>query len=56
MPDPTRTALRRLHDEYVEAVNSAVAEDRDDIVDELVAAYPDAALRVLGGAADEPAA
>jgi hypothetical protein len=39
--------LRELHDEYVEAVNAAVAEDRPDLVDQLVAEYPDAALRLL---------
>jgi hypothetical protein len=47
MPDLTREALRKLHDEYVEAVNMAVAEGRDDLVEELVAAYPDAALRLV---------
>lgn len=47
MSDETRTALRKLHDEYIEAVNTAVGEDRDDIVAELAASYPDAALRLL---------
>jgi hypothetical protein len=46
-PTPTTIALKNLHDEYVEAVNIAVAEDRDDLVEELVASYPDAALRLL---------
>ncbi len=40
--------LRALQDHYTEAVNAAVAEGRDDIVADLVADYPDAALRVLG--------
>lgn len=39
--------LRTLQDQYIEAVNAAVAEGRDDLVSELVADYPDAALRLL---------
>ncbi len=35
------------HDEYVDAVNQAVAEGREDRVARLVADYPDAALRVI---------
>jgi hypothetical protein len=42
--------LRRLHDEYVEKVNMAVHEDRDDLVDVLVREYPEAARRVTEGA------
>ena len=40
-------SLRDLHDEYVEAVNRAVAEHRDDLVDDLAAEYPDRALALL---------
>ena len=47
MPNLTREALQKLHDEYVEAVNIAVAEGRDDLVEELVASYPEAALRLM---------
>ena len=49
MSDETRTALRNLHDAYVEAVNFAIGEDREDLVEELAATYPDAALRVITG-------
>lgn len=49
MPDQTHTALSTLHDEYIEAVNVVIGENREDLVAELVAAYPDAALRVLTG-------
>jgi hypothetical protein len=47
MLDQNRTAQQKLHDEYIEAVNSAIGEDREDLVEELVASYPDAALRLL---------
>ncbi|GAA1257018.1 hypothetical protein GCM10009609_20140 [Pseudonocardia aurantiaca] len=47
MLDQTRTDLRRLEDAYIEAVNSAIGEGREDLVEELVASYPDAALRLL---------
>jgi hypothetical protein len=40
--------LQVLHDEYAAAVNNAVAEGRDDIVERLVAEFPDAALRLMG--------
>ena len=43
--------LAQLRDEYVDAVNRAVAEGRDDLVDELAADYPEAALRLLADAA-----
>jgi hypothetical protein len=39
--------LRRLHEDYVERVNMAVAEDRQDLVDALARAYDDDALRVV---------
>ena len=38
---------RKLHEKYLEAVNIAVAEGRHDLVEELVAAYPDDAARLL---------
>lgn len=47
MYDDMRAELAALHDRYAEAVNSAVGEDRADLVEELVSSYPDAALRVL---------
>ncbi len=58
MPE-TESKLRVLHEEFVAAVNEAVAEDRDDLVDELVAEYPEAAAAGRGrgrgqGRADRP--
>jgi hypothetical protein len=47
MGEQVRMRLVALHDEYVEAVNAAVAEGRDDLVDHLAQEYPDAALRIL---------
>lgn len=47
MSEHVRARLRLLHDEYVSAVNSAVEEGREDLVERLVADYPDAALRVM---------
>lgn len=47
MPDEIVSALHRLRDCYTEAVNAAIAEDRDDLVAELAASYPDAELRLL---------
>ncbi|WP_181780691.1 hypothetical protein [Pseudonocardia pini] len=47
MGELVRARLRLLRDEYVSAVNEAVAEGRDDMVARLVADYPDAALRVI---------
>jgi hypothetical protein len=54
--DDIRTELRMLEDQYTEAVNSAVGEDRKDLVEELVASYPDAALRLLGSTVSDHAA
>lgn len=51
MPHVIEDRLGRLHEEYVVAVNSAIAEGRDDLVEELAAEYPDAALRVMTGGA-----
>lgn len=56
MNDKLRAVLRALEGEYTEAVNSAIGEDREDLVRELVASYPDAALRVLSSTTvDHPA-
>jgi hypothetical protein len=44
---PVVDRLRALHEHYVDAVNRAVADDRDDLVAELVADYPDEALALL---------
>ncbi len=39
--------LRALHEDYVDAVHRAVAEDRDDLVEELAREYPDAAAALI---------
>jgi hypothetical protein len=52
MNDSTVQRLLALDEEYIAAVNSAVAEDRDDVVEQLVAEYPDAAAEIM---ADEAA-
>lgn len=41
--------LGRLHEDYVEQVNLAVAEDRADLVAELCDAYMEEALRMITG-------
>lgn len=48
MNDITVARLRALDDEYTAAVNYAIAEDRDDLVLELAAEYPDAAAEIIG--------
>jgi hypothetical protein len=40
-------SLRALHEQYIDAVNRAVAEGRDDLVAALVADYPDAAMALM---------
>ncbi|NMI00713.1 hypothetical protein [Pseudonocardia acidicola] len=47
MSKETEERLRRLADEYTEAVNMAIAEDREDLAEQIAAEYPDAALRIL---------
>ena len=39
--------LRELHEVYADAVNRAVAEDRDDLVQELVSEYDEEALKLM---------
>ena len=46
--------LRALHEHYIDAVNRAVAEERYDLVADLVADYPDEALTVMAPWAGEP--
>jgi hypothetical protein len=45
--DSLADSLRALHDHYVDAVNRAVAADRYDLVEELVADYPEEALALI---------
>jgi hypothetical protein len=47
MKDDTVRRLNALDQEYTAAVNSAVAEERDDLIQQLVAEYPDAALEIM---------
>ena len=47
-PDTTLVeSLRELKDVYVDAVNRAVAEDRDDLVRTLVDEYSDESLALM---------
>jgi hypothetical protein len=39
--------LRALHEHYIDAVNRAIADDRYDLVADLVVDYPDEALAML---------
>ena len=45
--DSLADRLRALHEHYVDAVNRAVAADRNDLVAELVADYPEEALALM---------
>lgn len=47
MKDDTVRRLNALDNEYTEAVNAAIAEDREDLVQQLVSEYPDAALEIM---------
>ena len=40
-------SLRELHDVYTDAVNRAVAEDRDDLVEDLISEYNQEALTLM---------
>jgi hypothetical protein len=51
MGEQVHRRLVALHDEYVAAVNAAVAEGREDLVDHLAEEYPDEALRIMTEAA-----
>jgi hypothetical protein len=49
-PPPAQSPADNLHDlndHYVDAVNRAVAEGRDDLVEELVAEYPGEAMALM---------
>ena len=41
------TTLRELHNEYVEQVNLAISEDRDDLVEALSAQFTQTATTAL---------
>ena len=42
-----RAALTDLHETYIYQVNQAVAADREDLAEELAAAYTDDALSLI---------
>jgi hypothetical protein len=49
-PFPTLSlvdSLRDLHEQYVDAVNRAVAEERDDLVEHLAAEYTGEATALM---------
>jgi hypothetical protein len=47
MKDATVRRLQALEEEYTFAVNAAIGENRDDLVEQLANEYPDVALEVL---------
>ncbi|MDT7710872.1 MAG: hypothetical protein QOG20_6479 [Pseudonocardiales bacterium] len=47
MNDATVRRLNALDEEYTAAVNAAIEEDREDLVRQLVAEYPDAAAQIM---------
>jgi hypothetical protein len=47
MKDDTVRRLNALDQDYAAAVNTTVAGDRDDLVQQLVDEYPDAALDIM---------
>lgn len=51
MTNETVRRLQALDEEYTAAVNVAVAEDRADVVEQLVDEYPDAAAEIMEAAA-----
>jgi hypothetical protein len=49
-PEGLTARLRRLHDDHVEQVNMALAEDREDLVQELSDNYMDESLALITAA------
>lgn len=47
MSDSTERRLKALDEEYTYAVNAALEEDRTDLVQQLAAEYPDAAMEIM---------
>jgi hypothetical protein len=47
MNDSTVSRLNALDEEYTYAVNAAIEEDREDVVRQLAAEYPDAAAEIM---------
>lgn len=51
LPYPTLSlvdSLRVLHEQYIDAINRAVADERDDLVFRLVDEYADEATALMG--------
>jgi hypothetical protein len=48
---PTPELLQLLHDQYVAAINTAVADDNHVLIDQLSAEYEHEALELLSSAA-----
>jgi hypothetical protein len=48
-PDDLHRHLRDLHDAYIDKVNRLVAENREDLIQELVDAYTEEALAAMTG-------
>ena len=46
-PEDLTASLRRLHDDHVEQVNMALAEGREDLVQELADSYMDESLALI---------
>ncbi len=53
--DPLTDRLRALHDDYAEMANTAVAEGRDDLVQQLADRYADEALALVTAGAGSAA-
>jgi hypothetical protein len=51
MNDATVRRLQALDEEYTAAVNAAIEEGRDDLVQHLAAEYPDHAAEIMEAAA-----
>jgi hypothetical protein len=47
--------LVALHEEYTSAINEAIGEGRDELVNQLAAEFPDAALELMSGGAAQAA-
>lgn len=47
MKDTTVQRLKALDEQYTAAVNYAIAEDRDELVQQLADEYPDAVVEVI---------
>jgi hypothetical protein len=51
MNDTTIRRLNALDEEYTYAVNAAIEEDREDVIQQLASEYPDAAAEIIAAEA-----